>query len=469
MSPLPDALRAAIGAAHVLSGEAAAPFLSDWRKLVRGQALAVARPADTAQVAAVMRLCAAHGVPVVPQGGNTGQVAGGVPGPEGGAVLLSLGRLDRLRALDAANDTITVEAGCILATVQAAAEAAGRLFPLSLGAEGSCTIGGNLASNAGGTAVLRYGNARELCLGLEVVLPDGEVWDGLRALRKDNSGYALRDLFIGSEGTLCIITAATLRLFPRPAARLTALAALPGIAEAGRSLQRCRAGLDAALTGFELMSGRCLRLVAATFPQQRTPFATLDAPWYVLLETSDAEGEAHALARLEAVLAGALEAGEVSDMALAQSIAQARAMWTLRESITLALAEDGTCLKHDVSLPVSAMPAFVEGMDAELGRRFPGLRVFAFGHLGDGNLHYNIARPAGGTDAGLHALQPGVSALVHDAVAALGGSISAEQGIGRLRTDDLARYAQPAALRLMRAIKQAVDPRGLLNPGVLLP
>ncbi|RVT97780.1 FAD-binding oxidoreductase [Rhodovarius crocodyli] len=465
-----DALRAAIGADHVLTGEEAAPYLTDWRKLVRGQAQAVVRPADTAQVAAVMRLCAEHGTPVVPQGGNTGQVAGGVPGADGNGIVLSLARLNRVRAIDTENDTITVEAGCILQSIQQAAEAAGRLFPLSLGAEGSCMIGGNLASNAGGTAVLRYGNARELCLGLEVVLPDGEIWDGLRGLRKDNSGYSLRDLFIGSEGTLGIITAATLKLFPQPAARLTALAALPGVQQAGAFLSRCRGGFHAALTGFELMSGACLQLVTATYPQQRLPFQPpWDASWYVLLEISDAEGEEHATARLEAVLGEAMEAGEVEDVALAQNIAQARAMWTLRESITLALAEDGKCLKHDVSLPVSAVPGFVESTDAALQARFPGIRNFTFGHLGDGNLHYNVARPAQGTDAQLHAMQPDLSNLVHDAVDALGGSISAEQGIGRVRTHDLARYKQPTALRLMRAVKQAIDPKGLLNPGVLLP
>jgi FAD/FMN-containing dehydrogenase len=462
-------LAATLGSDHVLNGEAAAPYLTDWRKLVQGRARCVVRPADTAQVSAVMRACAAACVPVVPQGGNTGQVAGGVPGPEGGAVLLSLARLNRLRSIDAENDTITVEAGCILQAVQQAAEAAGRLFPLSLGAEGSCMIGGNLGSNAGGTAVLRYGNARELCLGLEVVLPDGEIWHGLRGLRKDNSGYDLRDLFIGSEGTLGIITAATLKLFPLPAARCTALAALGSIHGAGRFLARCRAGFYAALTGFELMSGACLRLVTETYPEQRAPFATLEAPWYVLLEISDAEDEPHAVARLESVLGAALEAGEIADVAIAQNIAQTRALWHLRESITLALAEDGKCIKHDVSLPVSTVPDFVESTDAALQARFPGVRNFTFGHLGDGNLHYNVARPTTAEDAALHAMQPGLSELVHDAVHALGGSISAEQGIGRVRTAELARYKQPVELRLMRAIKQAIDPKGLMNPGVLLP
>jgi FAD/FMN-containing dehydrogenase len=457
-----------LGAGHVLTGAAAEPHLTDWRKLVHGRARLVARPGSTGEVAAVLRACAARGVPVVPQGGNTGQVAGGVPGPEGDAVLLSLARMNRVRAIDVENDTITVEAGCILQAVQQAAQEAGRLFPLSLGAEGSCMIGGNLATNAGGTQVLRYGNARELCLGLEVVLADGEIWPGLRGLRKDNGGYDLRDLFIGSEGTLGIITAATLKLFPLPAARCTAFAALGTIHDAGRFLARCRAGLHAVLTGFELISGDCLRLVTRTYPQQRAPFAALDAAWYVLLETSDTEDEAQALARLEAVLGAALEAGEIGDVAMARSSAQAQAMWRLRESITLALAEDGKCIKHDVSLPVSAIPSFVESVDAGLQRAFPGVRNFTFGHLGDGNLHYNVARPAAVDDAALHAMQPGLSTLVHDAVHARGGSISAEQGIGRIRTADLLRYKPPVELRLMQAIKQAIDPRGLLNPGVLL-
>ncbi|HEY4252700.1 MAG TPA: FAD-binding oxidoreductase [Roseomonas sp.] len=464
------ALAEAVGPAHVIAGDAAPDsYLVDWRKLTRGRARAVVLPGSTAEVAAVMRACARHGAPVVPQGGNTGQVAGAVPDESGTAVVLVLSRLRRIRGLDAENDTITVEAGCILQAVQQAAHAADRLFPLSLGAEGSCSIGGNLATNAGGTQVLRYGNARELTLGLEVVLADGEVWDGLRGLRKDNSGYDLKNLFIGSEGTLGIITAATLKLFPLPAARCTAFAALRSIQDAGRFLARCRAGFDAALTGFELISDACLHLVAGHYPELRLPFATLDAPWYVLLELSDSESEAHAQARFEPVLGAALDAEEITDVGIAASLAQAEAMWRLRESITLALSEDGKCAKHDISLPVSAVPDFVTGMDAALQARFPGLRNFTFGHLGDGNLHYNVARPPGTTDADLQAMQPALSRLVHDAVDALGGSISAEQGIGRQRTAELPLYKSPVELRMMRAVKQALDPRGLMNPGVLVP
>lgn len=464
------ALKEAVGPAHVIAGDdVPESHLVDWRKLTRGRASALVLPGSTAEVAAVVRACARHGAPVVPQGGNTGQVAGAVPDASGQAVVLTLSRMRRIRQLDAENDTITVEAGCILQAAQEAARAADRLFPLSLGAEGSCTIGGNLATNAGGTQVLRYGNARELALGLEVVLADGEIWDGLRGLRKDNSGYALKDLFIGSEGTLGVITAATLRLFPLPRARCTAFAALRSIHDAGRFLARCRGGFDAALSGFELISGACMRLVVAHYPQIRAPFAGLDAPWYVLLELSDSEDEAHARQRFEPVLGAALQDGEITDVAIAETLAQADAMWHLRESITLALAEDGKCAKHDISLPVSAVPDFVEHVDDLLQRHFPGLRNFTFGHLGDGNLHYNVARPLGMQDADLQAMQPKLSELVHDAVDALGGSISAEQGIGRQRTGELLRYKQPAELRLMRAIKTALDPQGLMNPGVLVP
>jgi FAD/FMN-containing dehydrogenase len=464
------ALAEVVGPEHVITDEVQQQsYLTDWRKLLHGRARAIVRPGNTDEVAAIVRVCAEHATPVVPQGGNTGQVAGGVPDAGGNAVVLSLSRMTRVRGLDVDNDTITVEAGCVLQAVQEAAHAAGKLFPLSLGAEGSCTIGGNLASNAGGTQVLRYGNTRELALGLEVVLADGEVWHGLRGLRKDNSGYDLRDLFIGSEGTLGIITAATLRLFPLPRVRSTALVELRSIHDAGRLLERCRAGFNAALTGFELMSGACLRLVIDTFPEQRAPFPNLDAPWYVLLELSDSESEVHARQLFETVLGQSLDDGEVVDVAVAQTLAQADAMWRLRESITLALAADGKCIKHDISLPVSAIPDFVDETDAQLQRHYAGVRNFTFGHLGDGNLHYNVARPAGSDDAHLNAMQPGLSRLVHDAVHDLGGSISAEQGIGRLRKDDLQRYKQPLELRLMRAIKNALDPHGLFNPGVLLP
>lgn len=464
-----NTLISAVGERYVITDpEEQGKYLTDWRGMCHGKALAVVMPVSTEEVAAVVSACALVGAPVVPQGGNTGQVAGATPDQSGRSVVVVLTRMQRVRRLDVVNATITVEAGCVLQAVQDAARAAGLLFPLSLGAEGSCTIGGNLATNAGGTQVLRYGNARELALGLEVVLANGETWHGLRGLRKNNTGYDLRNLMIGSEGTLGIITAATLRLFPLPHAQCTALVAVPSIKQAGAFLARCRAGFDATLTGFELMSGACLRLVAKTYPQQRSPFESLDGPWYVLLELSDSESEIHARERFESLLDEALEAGQITDVAIAQSLAQSEAMWQSRESITLALANDGKCIKHDISLPVSAVPDFVESTDALLQVHFTGVRNFTFGHLGDGNLHYNVARAPGTTDAQLHAQLPVLSGFVHDAVHALEGSISAEQGIGRQRIGDLLRYTQPIELQLMRSIKGALDPQGIMNPGVLL-
>lgn len=459
-----------LGAGHVITDPPEQQkYLRDWRGLRTGKALAVVLPSTTQEVAAIAGACAAAGTPIVPQGGNTGQVAGATADGTGQAVVLVTTRMQRIRHIDAENATITVEAGCILASVQEAARNAGLLFPLSLGAEGSCTIGGNLATNAGGTQVLRYGNARELTLGLEAVLADGRIWNGLHALRKNNTGYDIKDLLIGSEGTLGIITAATLRLFPLPKAQCTALASMPSIHKAGHFLKRCRDGFDAALTGFELISGACLQLVTQTYPQLKSPFPRYEEPWYVLLELSDSESEEHARTRFESLLGAALEDGLITDVAIAQSLVQSNEMWHLRESITLALAADGKCVKHDISLPVSMVPDFVESTDADLQREFPGVRNFTFGHLGDGNLHYNVARPLAGTDAQLHLHAAALSKRVHDAVQALGGSFSAEQGIGRMRVDDLRHYKPAVELELMQSIKQSLDPKGLLNPGVLLP
>ncbi|GAB1435405.1 FAD-binding oxidoreductase [Sphaerotilus sulfidivorans] len=465
-----QSLRALVGAAHVLGGEQAAPFLVDWRGHFRGAARAVVRPGSTAEVAAVVRCCAAAGVPIVPQGGNTGLCGGATPDASGRAIVLLLTRLDRIREIDTDNDSMTVEAGCLLQTVQQAAQAAGRLFPLSLAAEGSCTIGGNLATNAGGTQVLRYGNMRELCLGLEVVDAEGEVWHGLRALRKDNTGYDQRDHYIGSEGTLGIITAATLKLHPLPAARCTAMLAVPDLESALALLSRARTGFGAALTGFELMSADCLALVTATFRQQRLPFAGegAQAPWFALLEMSDAESEQHGRERFETVLGAALEAGEALDAVIAESLAHGRALWHLRESITLAQAQAGRSLKHDVALPISRIPQFMRETGARLAERFAGLRVMPFGHLGDGNLHYNLLSGPGFDAEALAARQDEIYACVHDAVHALGGSVSAEHGVGQLKVAEVARYKSAHELRLMARIKAALDPQGLLNPGKVL-
>jgi FAD/FMN-containing dehydrogenase len=372
-----------------------------------------------------------------------------------------------VRALDTDNLTLTVEAGCVLQAAQAAAEARGLLFPLSLAAEGSCTIGGNLATNAGGTQVLRFGNARDLCLGLEVVTPAGDVWDGLSGLRKDNTGYDLRGLFIGSEGTLGVITAATLKLFPQPAAAITALAACPSLEAAVQLLGMARSRLDAGLTGFEVMNRFSLDLVARHFPALPQPFAHV--PWTVLLEQSDAEGEEAARTRFEGLLGAALDNGCVADAVVAESLAQSRALWHVRESIPLAQAEEGLNIKHDISVPVSAIPRFVQQTDAALRAHLPGIRLVNFGHLGDGNLHYNVQAPAcADAQAFLREQEPRVNEIVYDAVQAFGGSISAEHGVGQLKREELQHRKSAVALGLMRQIKTALDPLGLMNPGRVL-
>ena len=465
-----DSLRAIVGDTHVLTASDAAPYLTDWRERYRGKAVAVARPGSTNEVAAVVRLCADAGVPIVPQGGNTGLCGGATPDDSGRAVVLSLQRLNRIRGIDLDNDTMEVDAGCVLQVVQEAARNAGRLFPLSLAAEGSCTIGGNLATNAGGTQVLRYGTMRELTLGLEVVTAQGEIWHGLRGLRKDNTGYDLRDLYIGSEGTLGIITAATLKLYPQPVARCTALLALASIDDAIAMLARARQGFGASLTGFELMAGDCLNDVVRCFPQQRLPFDGESAAlrWYALLELSDSESEMHARERFEAVLGEAIESGCVKDAVIAQSMAQSHALWHLRESIPLAEKESGKSIKHDVSIPVSRMAAFVEDTNRALQQAFPGIRHVIFGHLGDGNLHYNVARGSDMSEATLLAQQDAIFEMVHDSVHAVGGSISAEHGIGQLKRDALVRYKDPVEIALMRSIKQSLDPKGIMNPGKVL-
>ncbi|MBV2179798.1 MAG: FAD-binding oxidoreductase [Castellaniella sp.] len=465
-----EALRATVGASQVLTGADAQSYEVDWRERYRGRALAVVRPGSTAEVAAVMRICAQAGIPVIPQGGNTGLCGGATPDDSGRAVILSLQRLNRVRGIDTDNDTMDVESGCILQSVQQAAREAGRLFPLSLAAEGSCTIGGNLATNAGGTQVLRYGNMRELTLGLEVVTVQGEIWHGLRGLRKDNTGYDLRDLYIGSEGTLGVITAATLKLHPLPVARCTALLALDSIESAIDMLGRARAGLGASLTGFELMAGNCLQDVVRCFPQQRLPFegASAALPWYALLELSDSESETHARERFEVVVGEAIEAGVVLDAVIAESMAQSHALWHLRESIPLAEKESGKSIKHDVSIPVSRMAEFVQGTNAALQAAFPGIRHVIFGHLGDGNLHYNVARGVDWAEGALLARQEDVYALVHERVHAVGGSISAEHGVGQLKRDALPLYKDPVEMALMHRIKAALDPQGIMNPGKVL-
>jgi FAD/FMN-containing dehydrogenase len=460
--------RELIGDEHVLTEEAdVAPYLSDWRGRFTGRALAVLRPLDAAQVAGLVRLCAAHRVPLVPQGGRTGLVIGSVPDESGQAVVLSLRRLNRIRAVDPINRTMTVDAGCILHDIQQAASQQGMLFPLSLAAEGSCTIGGNLSTNAGGTGVLRYGNTRELCLGLEVVTAQGELWDGLRGLRKDNTGYDLRDLYIGAEGTLGVITGAVLKLFPQPKAGITALVALASCRDALELLSLAQETAGPTLTGYELMSDVCLRLVGKHFPKLPHPFPQTH-PQYALLELSSHESEQHAVRLLEATIENALEAGLAQDAVVATSIAQSRALWAIREHIPLAQAASGKNIKHDISVPISRIADFVEQTDTLLARAWPGVQVVCFGHLGDGNLHYNIAPPEGTPHEAFLAYQGDINRIVHDSVAGFGGSISAEHGIGALKRDELPRYKAQVELDLMRAIKAALDPLGIMNPGKIL-
>jgi FAD/FMN-containing dehydrogenase len=460
--------RAIVGADCVLTRPAdCAPYLTDWRGRFTGMALAVLRPASTQQVADLVKTCVEFRVPIVPQGGRTGLVLGSVPDASGSAVVLSLSRLNRIRVVDPVNRTMTVDAGCILQDVQAAAAASFCLFPLSLAAEGSCSIGGNLSTNAGGTAVLRYGNARELCLGLEVVTAQGEIWDGLRGLRKDNTGYDLRDLYIGAEGTLGIITGAVLKLFPRPKAALTALVAVDSPADATMLLMLAQNACGPALTGFELMSHYCLELVREHFPGLPRPIKAAH-PYYVLLEVSSSESAAHAESLLEAALAAAFSDSVTVDAVVASSLAQSKGLWDLREHIPLAQARQGKNIKHDIALPVSRIAPFIERTDAALAAAFPGCQVVCFGHLGDGNLHYNVAPPAGQSDEEFLARQDAINAVVYASVEFAGGSISAEHGIGALKREALVRHKSEVELSLMRAVKAALDPLNLMNPGKVL-
>ncbi|HXX85731.1 MAG TPA: FAD-binding oxidoreductase [Casimicrobiaceae bacterium] len=466
--PLLPTLKSIVGEANVLTAaDEVAPFCIDWRERYRGSTRAVVRPGSTAEVASVVRCCAEHGVPVVPQGGNTGLCGGATPHESGDEVVISLSRLNRVRAIDAANATMTVEAGVPLAAVQDAAAKAGLLFPLSLAAEGSCLIGGNLATNAGGTAVLRYGNARDLVVGLEVVLADGRVWESLKGLRKDNTGYDLKQLFLGSEGTLGIITAAVLKLFPQPRTSATAWAGIADVAASVALLRAMRAALGDRLTGFELVSAECVALACAQFPTLSDPLP--GHPWYALIQADDAAAGSPLLGEIERALAEAVAEGLAQDATIAQSQAQANALWAIREHIPDAQRRQGPNMKHDISVPVSRIPVFLDRARAALDAAFPGVRYFVFGHLGDGNLHYNLSSPAGIAPAEFIAETPRANRIVYDLVAEQGGSFSAEHGIGQMKRADLARYKPAIEVELMRRIKHALDPDSLLNPGKVLP
>ncbi|MCW5771661.1 MAG: FAD-binding oxidoreductase [Rhodospirillaceae bacterium] len=443
-----------------------APRLKDERGLYRGRAAMLVRPGSTAETAAVVAICHEAGIPIVPQGGNTSMVGGSVPDADFAGIILATGRMNRIRAVDPVNNTITVEAGCILADIQKAAAEHDRLFPLSLGAEGTCQIGGNLSTNAGGTAVLRYGNTRELMMGLEVVLPDGRVWDGLRGLRKDNTGYALRHLFVGAEGTLGIVTAAVLKLFPLPTDTATAIAAIATPHEAVALLGRLNAALGDAVTGYEIFSRRSLDMVLAHIAGTADPFGAAVHPQYLLIELSGQGAPGTLKGAFETALAAAAEDGLVRDAVFAASTAQARAFWKLRESITEAQKSEGGSIKHDVAVPVSRVADFIDRASAACEAALSGVRVVAFGHVGDGNIHFNLSQPLQGWTRERYLGEwERMQRIVHDIVMEMGGSFSAEHGIGRLKRGEMRHYRSAVELDLMRKVKAALDPDGIMNPG----
>jgi FAD/FMN-containing dehydrogenase len=442
------------------------PYLTEARRLWRGATRLVVRPASTAEVAAAVRICAEARLPIVPQGGNTGLVGGGVPPEDGNNIVLALGRMNRIRAIDPVNFTMTVEAGCILAQLQLAAAEVDGLFPLSLGAEGTCQIGGNLSTNAGGIAVLRYGNTRELTLGLEVVLPDGQVWVGLRGLRKDNTGYDLKQLFIGGEGTLGIITAATVKLFPKPREVETALLGLSRVEHVMDLFARARAATGDQLTAFELIPRAALDLAFAHIPGTVDPLATAH-PWYVLIEMSSSQTESGIRGLLERLLEAALDDGLVADGVIAESGAQAKELWRIREAIVEAQDYAGS-IKHDVSVPVSRVAEFIIRVTAGVTERLPGIRPMAFGHVGDGNIHFNLTQPEGANTEAYLARWQEFNDIVHAVVRELQGSISAEHGVGRLKRDEITHYKSPIKIELMRRLKLALDPDNIMNPGKMV-
>ena len=458
-------VRAIVGDAGMLTEVAdIAPYVQDWRGNYVGKSSLVVRPANTQEVADVVKLCAESRTPIVPQGGNTGMVGAGVPDALGTAIVLSTRRLNRIRDIDLANNAMTVEAGCILAAIQDAALKNERYFPLSLAAEGSCTIGGNLSTNAGGTAVLRYGNARDLVLGIEAVTPEGKLWNGLKALRKDNTGYDLKHLLMGAEGTLGIITAAVLKLFPKPQRSCTALVAVADPAASVQLLATIQAALGDRLTGFELMSRICLDHVVKHFPATVEPFSARH-DWQVLIELTDTSKDASLEEALSAALAPAFESDQARDAVIATSVAQSQALWNIREQIPEAEKRQGRSVKHDISLPISRIAEFIRRADAALAVKFPAAQVICFGHVGDGNLHYNLSFPGvlPSPDQTREA-----NATVYTLLDALSGSISAEHGLGQMKREEITRHKSAVELDMMRAIKAALDPAGIMNPGKVL-
>ena len=461
-----EQLTAIVGPSHCLTDVTdVAPYLIEERGLFTGQALCVVKPGSTLEVSQVIAACAATGTAIVPMGGNTGLCGGGVP--QGSAVVIATERLNRIRSIDPHNRTLTAEAGCVLATLQQAADDAGLLFPLSLGAEGSCRIGGNLSTNAGGINVLRYGNARELALGLEVVLPDGQIWDGLKGLRKDNTGYDLKHLFIGAEGTLGIITAAVLKLFPKPRSLETALVAIPNPQAAIQMLSLARDMSGDSVTGCELIPQIGLQLWLAHLPNARSPFDT-DYDCHLLIEL--ASSRSHGLTEtMEEILAEAFERGLAVDAVIARSETQRRSLWRIREEIPEAQKREGASIKNDVAVPISSVPDFIERASLAVERIVPGVRVVAFGHVGDGNIHFNLSEPKDGDRQAFLARWEELAMVVNDIVVDMGGSFSAEHGIGALKRNEMARLKPQIDLDLMRNIKSAFDPQNIMNPGKVLP
>ncbi|KAB2672479.1 FAD-binding oxidoreductase [Ochrobactrum sp. LMG 5442] len=459
---------AIVGEKNALTApEDLAAYLIEQRDLYHGRTPLVLRPGSTEEVAAIMKLASETKTPVVPQGGNTGLVGGQQPDESGTAIILSLGRMNRIRNLDTVGNLVTLEAGVILKNLQDAVEKAGRLFPLSLGAEGSCQIGGNLGSNAGGTAVLAYGNMRELCLGLEVVLPTGEVLNDLRYVKKDNTGYDLKDLFVGSEGTLGVITAAVLKIFPQPKGKGVAYAGLRSPEDVLRLFQLATEHAGPSLTGFELMPRVGVEFTVRHVDGVRDP---LESPhdWYVLIDISSSRSEEDARTTLETILTEAFENDIIQDAAIGESVAQAQSFWKMREEMSWAQKPEGGSIKHDISVPVASIPAFIHEANAATLEMIPGARVVCFGHIGDGNLHYNVSQPVGADKEAFLARWHELNHRIHTIVASYTGSISAEHGIGQLKREELAFFKQDVALDLMRRIKAAFDPAGIMNPGKVL-
>lgn len=462
-----DSLVAIVGAKYILTGDDTQSYVEDWRKQYVGKALAVVKPANVNEVAEIVKWCVVNKVAIVPQGGNTGLCGGATPDDSGLQMIVSLTRLKQVRQIDATNNTLTVEAGCTLYEVQQLALSVERYFPLSLAAEGTCTIGGNLSTNAGGTAVLRYGNTRDLTLGLEVVTPQGEILSMLRGLRKDNTGYDLKHLFIGAEGSLGLITAATLKLFPKPQARLCALTALETPEQCLNLLNLARDDCDANLTAFEVISHECLGLVVQHVAGTQNPFNAVHA-WYALIEISNPYSEEKAREQLEGLLEQALENDVIQDAVCAQSLAQVQALWRLRESISEAESKEGRNIKHDVSIPISSLPDFMKITDAQILTQFPGTKMVVFGHFGDGNLHYNVSCSHIKNLDDWREMMPKISHVVHESVAAFNGSISAEHGLGQFKAKTINLYKSELEMRLMRQIKAVLDPHNIMNPGKVI-